>query len=95
MLSSMFQDALILSHASAGIHHAIKESCGHPAVMLRWPHHHAAAWAVCRERDNTPPPPPQNGSQTSHDARERGSVKEKGKTFTVRKSHCCTRCIAP
>lgn len=94
MLSSRFQDALILSHASAGIHHPIEESCGHPAVMLRWPHRHTAAWAVCKERDKKPLPLP-SGSQTSHDAREVCSVKEKGKTFTVRKSHCCTCCIAP
>lgn len=35
MPSGRFQDALVLNHASAGIQHSIKESCGHPAVILR------------------------------------------------------------
>lgn len=35
MLSGRFQDALVLSHASVGIYHPIKEKCGHPAVTLK------------------------------------------------------------
>lgn len=90
MLSGSFQDALVLSHASAGIYHPIKERCGHPAVTLKWPQDHAAAWAICREVGRRSPC---NGSQTYHDARERCGIEERGKTSTVRKSHSCTHCI--
>lgn len=55
MLSGSFQDALVFSHASAVIHHPIKENCDHPAATLRWPHLHAAAWAFCRRGVKGPP----------------------------------------
>lgn len=83
LLSGRFQDALVLSHASAGIHHLIKEGCGHPAVTVRRPHCHVAAQAVCWERNKRRS---QNGSQTCQDARDRCGVEETGKICAIEKS---------
>lgn len=84
VLSGRFQDALVLSHASAGIHHLIKEGCGHPAVALRWPQCHAAAWTISWRGINKRCP--QNGSRACHDDRERFSVEKRGKICAVKKS---------